>query len=449
MKPLASRISKILDSTLTMRVAQRSRLLTVLITLIGNLSLWPFSGGEDVANARENMLTGEKIDFWGGFSQLFYSSFKMDEPIWHIVLGLIHSTLILLGTLISLKNLDLATRKNASYVLLVCLHFVATIYVLNLSRDGTLLAFAWIGTSLTLRALHKRSFGIMTTSLGISLLIIGLAFRPWLAVAFIPFVITMLYRTNNVSTKSIRILVLLLVSILLSAGPLVIDLGSKKLLNLKDSYPEQQVMILDLASVACLSPEKSAQSFALESLQPISTSPVLDRERLCGQYYPQSWASLVFYSNPSDPALRMIATEEFITYKKIRASWINLITNKPTQYLQVKTFQVAQLFLAGDSVQLFSSSLRQIPLIPYELMKAFRIFSFLPILLLFSWITFSSRIQIDPRVRWALFSTYLIAISIVTVAFIGDNQRYISWLAMLLLFANINAPRNLEKVRNS
>ncbi|NCV45087.1 MAG: hypothetical protein EBW15_09960, partial [Actinobacteria bacterium] len=66
-----------------------------------------------------------------------------------------------------------------------------------------------------------------------------------------------------------------------------------------------------------------------------------------------------------------------------------------------------------------------------------------------SWITFSSRIQIDPRVRRAILSTYVIAIGIVTIAFIGDNQRYISWLAMLLLFAYINAPRNLGKVRNS
>jgi hypothetical protein len=145
----------------------------------------------------------------------------------------------------------------------------------------------------------------------------------------------------------------------------------------------------------------------------------------------------------------MIATEEQETYREVRSSWISLITSRPAQYIQVKTFQVSQLFLAGDSVRFFPSSLREIPLMPYELTKALRIFSFLPILLLFAGFAISSRIQIDLRVRWALFSTYLIAISIVTVAFIGDNQRYISWLAMLLLFAYINAPRNLAKVRNS
>ena len=423
--------------------------LAVFLTLLGILSLWPFSGGEDVANARENILRGERTDFWGGFSQLFYSSLKMNEPIWHIMLGLIHAILILLGTLIALKSLELTIRMKRVLFLLLTIHFFATIYVLNLSRDATLLAFAWLGISLIMNPLAQGSFKNTRVYLGISLLILGLAFRPWLAVAFIPLLSTMFYLTGKASKKPKSISVLLLSSILLSAGPLVLDQGSRKILNLKDSYPEQQVMILDMASLACLSPEKSSQLFAIESLKPISTSPTLNRERLCGQFYPQSWASLTFYSNPDDPVLRMIAVGESSTYKQIRDSWIDLITDQPIQYLQVKIFQVSQLFFAGDSFTLWPSGFAGLPLIPYELTKALRIFSFLPILLLFSWITFSSRIQIDPRVRRAILSTYVIAIGIVTIAFIGDNQRYISWLAMLLLFAYINAPRNLGKVRNS
>jgi hypothetical protein len=424
-------------------------ILACTLTLIGITALWPFSGGEDVSNARENILNGARIDFWGGFSQFFYSLFKWGTPTWHIALGLIHAILILLGTLISLKTLGVVYLKKNIFVLSLSIHFIATIYVLNLSRDATLLAFAWLGTSLIMSNLFHGLIRNTSIYLGFSLIVIGLAFRPWLAVAFIPFLVTMLYLNIIASTKAVRIFMLIVASLLLSAGPLVIDLGSKKMLNLKESYPEQQVMILDMASVACLSPEKSAQSFAIESLKAISTSPDLNRERLCGQFYPQSWASPIFYSTPSDPALRMIATEEQETYREVRSSWISLITSRPAQYIQVKTFQVSQLFLAGDSVRFFPSSLREIPLMPYELTKALRIFSFLPILLLFAGFAISSRIQIDLRVRWALFSTYLIAISIVTVAFIGDNQRYISWLAMLLLFAYINAPRNLAKVRNS
>ncbi len=419
------------------------------LTVLGIVSLWPFSGGEDVANARENILRGERTDFWGGFSQLFYSSFTVDEPTWHIMLGLIHAVIVLLGTLISLKTLELSVRKGKVQLLLLSIHFIATIYVLNLSRDATQLAFAWLGTSLILNAIHKNSFKNINITLGIFLLVIGFAFRPWLTIGFVPFLLTLLYLSKKQTAPAQKYLSLLIPAVLLTVGPLILDLGSKRIMNLKDSYPEQQVMILDLASVSCLSPEKSSQLFAIESLKPISTSPTLNRERLCGQFYPQSWASLTFYSNPDDPVLRMIAVGESSTYKQIRNSWIDLITDQPIQYLQVKIFQVSQLFFAGDSFTLWPSGFAGLPLIPYELTKALRIFSFLPILLLFSWITFSSRIQIDPRVRRAILSTYVIAIGIVTIAFIGDNQRYISWLAMLLLFAYINAPRNLGKVRNS
>jgi hypothetical protein len=415
------------------------------LSIIGIASLWPFSGGEDVANARENILLGEKTDFWGGFAQFFYSAFKMEEPIWHVSLGITHACFILIGTIISLRTLNLTERSKSYFYFLFTLHYFATIYVLHLSRDGTLLAFAWLGVSLIFNTLCSKTFRSAKLTIAIIFVIVGLSFRPWLAISFTPLIIVVLYRSGKLTPNRSRILVLIISFFALVTGPLILDLGSKKLMNLKDSYPEQQVMILDMASLACLSPDKSTQNSALSALQPISTSTYLDRTRLCGQFYPQSWASLVFYSNPNDPAIRMITTNESNTYKSIRNSWIDLITSKPTQYLQIKIFQVSQLFLAGDSSKKFPTNLREFLLLYYEIAKALRIFSFLPILLLFSWLTFSARIQIDLRVRYAILSTYLLAIGTVTVAFVGDNQRYISWLAMLLLFAFLSAPRQLQR----
>jgi len=135
--------------------------------------------------------------------------------------------------------------------------------------------------------------------------------------------------------------ILALASIFLVLGPLSLDTGAKTTMNLKQSYPEQQVMILDLASIVCLSPEKDSHIKALDALLPISRATGLDREKLCGQFYPQSWASLTFYSNPEDPALRMIGVGDSATYAEIRNSWINLISSKPIQYFQIKIFQVS------------------------------------------------------------------------------------------------------------
>jgi len=210
-------------------------------------------------------------------------------------------------------------------------------------------------------------------------------------------------------------------------------------MELEESYPEQQVMILDIASMVCLSADKSTQLDALKALDPISNSATLSRERLCGQFYPQSWASLTFYSNPNDPALRMIGVHEKNTYEALRESWLELLASNPIDYLQIKVFQFSQLFLAGDSIRVYPDTFKQFFLLPYESIKALRLLSFAPTLLLISWLTFSSRFKAEVRIRRSLLITYLLSIGIVTVAFIGDNQRYISWLAMLILFSFINA----------
>jgi hypothetical protein len=214
-------------------------------------------------------------------------------------------------------------------------------------------------------------------------------------------------------------------------------------MNLQKSYPEQQVIILDLASVACLSPVQTSQDLALNALEPVSKLPNLSRQMLCGSFYPQSWGPLVFYSE--NAPLRLIKVNEESTYKAIRSAWLELIITQPQQYLQIKVFQFTQLFFAGDSIQLIPEQLRQFPLIPYEALKALRLFSFLPIFLLFSWITFSSRHSINQFLCRSIYLSYLIAISLVTIAFTGDNQRYIAWLALLHSFAFIISPHKLSK----
>jgi hypothetical protein len=417
--------------------------IVVFLTVLAVTSLWPFSGAEDVANARQNILVGAKTDFWGGFSQLFYSSFRMNEPLWHIVLGLVHAGLIQLGTLVSLRTLKIALRPKKDFYFLLIIHFIAVIYVLRLSRDGSLLAFAWLGTSLIFSSLNNQYFKFIKLTLGTIFFVFGLSFRPWLAITFVPLMLAVLSLSNIKALRQGRALILF-ASLAILMSPVFLDVGSKRIMNLTESYPEQQVMILDITSLACLSPEKSIQSAALTALQPISASPGLSREKLCGQFYPQNWASTVFYSNPSKPALHMIATAERKTYNTFRNSWINIITSRPTQYLQLKLIQISQLFFAGDSFTLSMSSWRELPILPYEILKALRLFSFLPILLLIVALTLSFRDRISSSLLYALPSTYLLAIVVVTLAFVGNNQRYISWLAMLLLFAFLNAPR-LEK----
>lgn len=441
MQPLASSTRQLKSLWIAPRRAHYPYLAAILITCICLVSLWPFSGAEDIANARQNILDGERTDFWGGFSQFFYVQLGTDAPLWHILLGIIHVALVLIGTLLAIAIIRKNNQSNSSLWFLLIIHYLATVYCLHLSRDATLLAFLWLGIPLILwgTTLKRNSYYWMAG--GLLLIIFGLSFRPWLSIAFVPLIFAIAHHFKY-SKKSLQgILLTSLTVFTLSIGPLALDLTTKSAMNLKSSYPEQQVMILDIASIACLSPDKVSQSIAIEALTPLSNTSGLNRERLCGQFYPQSWASVTFYSNPSDPALKMIEVNDIQTYRTIRASWLDLISSHPTQYLQMKLMQLSQLFLAGDSIRIKPSSVLQIPTVPYELLKATRLLSFLPVCLLLAWLTFSSRFKIIDGFRRAIFMSYVVSIGIVTIAFIGDNQRYISWIGLILLLAYLISPR--------
>jgi hypothetical protein len=311
---------------------------------------------------------------------------------------------------------------------------------LHLSRDATLLAFAWLGISLIFRPLKLNYSKFPIFFFGITIVILGLSFRPWLALAFAPLTLAVIYRYCRIEKVFKRSFIITISISLLATCPLILDISSKNILSLRNSYPEQQVMMLDIASLACLSSDQYIHRESINALEPISKFPNLNRERLCGSYYPQSWGPLVFYSD--NAPLRLIAVEDQKTYQSIRNSWLELIINYPQQYVQIKISQLSQLFLAGDSTKLVIEKFNQALLIPYELVKALRLFSFLPIFLLFSWMTFSSRVQISRAFRLAIYLSYLLTIGLVTVAFAGDNQRYISWAAILFLFTYLISPKS-------
>jgi len=439
MKPLALLDLRKQVSSLDLQITRRPVATSLFITLLAIFSLWPFAGGEDIANSRENILNGERTDFWGGFSQFFYSLWGLGAPTWHIILGLIQALLVLTGTVIAMKNIGSFLMPKVNLIPLLLLHYLATIYILNLSRDATLLAFLWIGIALLFRITVSTRNLLPIAVIAITLICIGFAFRPWLAIAFTPIVLTLIHLSRKPSRDWKRIVSFTFMFLVLSVGPLALDLTFKNSMKLEESYPEQQVMILDIASMVCLSPDKSTQLDALKALDPISNSTTLSRERLCGQFYPQNWASLTFYSNPNDPALRMIGVNDKDTYEAFRRSWLELLAFNPMDYLQIKVFQFSQLFLAGDSIRIYPDTFKQLFLLPYESIKALRLLSFAPALLLISWLTFSSRFKAEVRIRRSLLITYLFSVGIVTVAFIGDNQRYISWLAILILFSFMNA----------
>ena len=69
--------------------------LSFFVVTIAFLSRYPFSGAEDIANARENLLAGQRTDFWGSFSPWFFSQIASDN--WEILYGLLFASILVIS----------------------------------------------------------------------------------------------------------------------------------------------------------------------------------------------------------------------------------------------------------------------------------------------------------------------------------------------------------------
>ena len=270
--------------------------------------------------------------------------------------------------------------------------------------------------------------------------IIGATFRPWLSLS-LPFIVLALNQIKqNFSLRLKSFWIYLATGIAIIALPIGIDQSFHRTLSLQRSYPEQQVFIMDIASMACLSADSTQTEKSLEVLQPISTSKALSKGDLCTQYYPQNWASVVFYGAPKGvaPAINMVKVGDIETYNKLRNGWSSLVTHQIPSYIQTKIMLGSQFLLAGESPNFAHKSLRSIVVLPFETAKALRLFSALPILALLIALSSLQRNRKESR-RFILFVSlfYLSFLVISIIAFIGDNQRYIlpgSILVYLLIF---------------
>ena len=171
----------------------------------------------------------------------------------------------------------------------------------------------------------------------------------------------------------------------------------------------------------------------------------LKKNALCSQFYPQSWASVVFYGarDGEAAAINMIDPGQNLKYSNFQRDWISLISSRIPSYLQTKLMLGSQFLLAGESPRFRPVTWKSILQSPLEISKMVRLYSFLPILLLFLFLLLRS----NPHSRYREFllsvsAFYFIFIAISIIAFIGDNQRYI--LPASIMVYLLTVLRNLE-----
>lgn len=400
--------------------------LPVLTVGLGFLAKYPFDGAEDVINARNNLISGVGTDFWGSWSSWFFSVIEVQH--WEFVYAGLFSLFILYGLTKLLVLIRIQEKRNTIQILMLLLAFESVLFCLSFSRDGALLSFLWLSLGFGISSLRSRTFyKQLLAFFSILTLIMAFSFRPWLGVCAPLFLLG--FKTYFLRTKIVtKVPSLLMTVVVLGTSPLLLDQSFHKILNLKKSYPQQQVMIMDLSGLACLSASRDVSDISLNALRILSNQTNITKEILCGQFYPQNWGSVVFYGHRPDqaPALRMIPVESEIQYREFKEAWKKITANNVQAYLQLKFILGSQFLFAGDSISFQLNSFRDFLNLPLAIGKFLRLFSAFPIcLLLIFWIIRKSRRQESRYSAAIVLLSYFLFLVLSVIAFVGDNQRYI------------------------
>ena len=415
-------------------------------------SRWPGHDSEDIKNLRLNANSPYPTDFWGGASSMFYGHFPDFYPGWESLLLIFQWGITSVGLILLAKRIQSAWKVQAVWFLISLL--VVELGTL-LTRDGLMLALLVFGFGLVNASdgsSPRRRNAILKTALVVFL--IAAWFRPWVSPAIAVLYIYSSKFASSISTwrrKLLSRLVLILVFMSLALG---FEIGSSKILNLEKSYPEQQVMMMDLASMACWSTNQSTVDRAILGLENFYQAEKMPTY-FCNTFRPTNWIHLFHQDlvSKQQPVFTLIQIGDYQTYADVKSAWISSISSSPVDYIQNKLMYASQTLLGGDTrgIRLFSSNYFEnssrsafftffsaLVLAPLDAAITTHLFSPLFTFLFFSIIVYASskpfsRYKAPELIGLSLFSLLWFAGTV--IAYIGDTARFTYTSGALILLA--------------
>lgn len=410
--------------------------LTGFLTFLTQL---PNFYGEDIVNARNNYLYGEKTDFWGGISTLVYGYVPNLFFRWQIWLAIFQIAIAAYGLA---KLLSVKVVKKPQAIALMLIIYSCLLFAASMTRDGLMFSLLLLGLAI-LKVNIIKDKPISKLLIPLSIISLAMSFRPWLSIAILPVVALIFYDRNEKFGKKLTAILLLM----LALAPGAIEISSSKLLHLQKSFPEQQVMIMDAAASYCYSNNVSTNSRANSLLNYFSTDKQFG-DYACNIFRADTWLSLTRENNLSDStgSFWIIPAGDLANYQTIKRSWIKLITLDPITYFQNKILFAGKIIVGSDSRNLailnangIQEEIAAIYKLPFDLFITLHAFS---VIAVFSYICIfllckkrslrSNLIQIDRSLASVSFSIFL-WVSLSAIAYIGSNGRYVYSITLMTL----------------
>jgi hypothetical protein len=435
---------------------------TILLFGFANL-IFAWQGdyeGGDIANARRSYLGSEPIDLWGAWSGFFYGNLPHVFLPWGAWLFLFQISCTTLGLILILKVLQI--RRHFPLKTYLTLTYFIIAFSSYLTRDSTMTCLFVLGLGVLFQANHRQKVQkLLFRILGLTLIVLALSFRPWLA----PVILFIYYYFFGIKLKTSALVLFLLIS------PVAIELLAFQSTSFKKINPELQVMIMDTASMACISTNEATRTNGTTILNELNKSNFTNSQ-LCSEYRLNSWQSVAsFEASPRQLGVGEIFTElessavikistelNSMEYANFRENWLYLIFSHPKDYFQVKLMQLSQTLISGDmsTFRLSKSNgikhlIGGIYYAPYDLAIALHLLS--PIItLIFGSGFLLFRFRYHPvrhlLVNKQIISMYLFSIAwvlITTLAFIGDSGRFTYLSAFISYLLTLNISENIPK----
>ena len=253
----------------------------VFLSIISPVFSWngSFEGG-DIAAARRSFLGENPIDLWGGFNGFFYGNIPnliFPWGLWLLILQMICATT---GLILISKNLKLVNRTRQVMFLSLC--YLILSFSGYLTRDSTMTSFYILGCGLILLSNNFSKMSKKATFfIGTILIVLAVAFRPWLFfAALLPAIFL-----RRFSLKNFTFIIVLILS------PLCIERLMYLTTDYKEVHPQLQVIISDVASMTCLSTSNEVRQNGIALLNRFSDTTYSDKE-ICGDFRVNTWQSV-------------------------------------------------------------------------------------------------------------------------------------------------------------